>query len=454
MYPFFKKSANFTPPDYSKIDPALNISYDPTAYIETGGPLHVSYGGFQGPYGPFLEAALAKMGFKAIPGLNSGELIGYGTATAGIDPKTMTRDSSETSFLQAGIRASPRLMVYPDTLGTHVLFDENKKARGVALEANIRNNPVSYHLNATKEVIVSGGVWFSPHLLMHSGIGPRETLEKYNIPVVVDNPAVGQNEWDSPYLTTVYKVNVTTQTQFINGNPEAVQQEYDDWTYRQAGRLSCIGTGQALSFEKYPPHLRAAFSNETLEWLATFPEDFPEVEYLPLEESDFPANISTTDNYMSMGSPLLAAKSIGNMTISSNNPFDLPVINPNWLLDVADHEMAVASVKRIREIAGNSSMFLEEYSPGPSVSTDAEILAWIRENMNLIYHGSATCRMGSANDTNSVTDSRARVKGVTGLRVVDASAYPVLPPGHTMGSVCKYLFCSLSLLCKLGRTGC
>lgn len=98
------------------------------------------------------------MGFEAHPGLNSGVLIGYGTATAAVDTTTGTRDSSETSFLQAAARASPNFMIYPEALGKQILFDENKKATGVLVQGNIANNPLTYQLNATREVIVSGGV--------------------------------------------------------------------------------------------------------------------------------------------------------------------------------------------------------------------------------------------------------------------------------------------------------
>ncbi|OTA66000.1 GMC oxidoreductase [Hypoxylon sp. EC38] len=438
VYNFAKRSCNFTPPDYTRIDPSLNIWYDEDAYIPDGGPLHVSYGNWQGPYGPPLGEALAKMGFEYLPGLNSGRLIGYGTATGAVDTSTATRDSSETSFLQAAARANPEFKIYPDALVQRVLFDENKKANGVLVQGNALNNPVTFQLNATREVIISGGVWFSPQLLMLSGIGPAETLQQYGIDVLVDSPGVGQNEWDSPYLSTVFKVNITTSTQLAAGNPEVVAEAIYNWTYHQSGRLSSIGTGQALSFEKYPEHLRSSFTNETLEWLSTFPEDWPEVEFLPLEVSSFPEDIGPDDYYITIGSALLSTSSIGNVTIQSNDAKDWPVINPNWLHDIGDQQMAVASVKRAREIAFNTTFVTEEYIPGPDVQTDEEILEWVRNNSNLIYHGSTTCKMGRDSDPMAVLDSRARVRGVTGLRVVDTSAYPNLVPGHTMGSV--YLF--------------
>lgn len=219
VFPFYKKSCQYSPPDYTRIDKTLNISQDANAFDSAGGPLHVSFGNFQGPFGPSLEQALDRLGFTSLPGLSSGDLLnGYGTILAGIDPTTATRSSSETSFLQAAAGKSA-LTIYPNTLAKRILFDSNKKATGVLVQGNILNSPLEYQLSASKEVILSGGVvsrasydskeahvanlspftlytqWYSPNLLMLSGIGPKATLAKNGIDVVADVQGVGQNEW-------------------------------------------------------------------------------------------------------------------------------------------------------------------------------------------------------------------------------------------------------------------
>ena len=216
-----------------------------------------------------------------------------------------------------------------------------------------------------------------------------------------------------------------------------------------------------VAFEKYPDYLRTNFSQSTLDFLDTFPSDWPEAEYLPLAYAAFPANVSSTDNYLLLGSALLSTSSCGNMTITSADSLDPPIISPNWLLDDGDAEQAVAALLRIREIAAASSIVESEYQPGANVSTKAEILDWLRNNMDLIYHGASTCelprdpfrslfpgldadfapligKMGPANDTTAVVDSHARVRGVQNLRVVDASAFPILPPGQPQSTV--YMF--------------
>lgn len=146
------------------------------------------------------------------------------------------------------------------------------------------------------------------------------------------------------------------------------------------------------AFEKYPAHLRRSFSNSTLAFLDTFPSDWPEAEYLPLAYATIPANVSSTDNYLLLGSALLSTSSRGNMTITSADTLDPPLISPNWLLDEGDAEQAVAALRRIREIAAASGIVESEYVPGANVSSYDEILDWLRNNMDLIYHASSTCK--------------------------------------------------------------
>jgi len=162
--PAYKKSCNFTAPNYNKIDPSANISYDVSAFESNGGPLQVSYGNYQGPYGPHLEASLDKLGFERLPGLNSGRLIGYATITTAIDPEEVTRSSSETSFLQLAAQHS-NIKLYPQTIGSRILFDENKRATGVEVQTNSLTSKFKYHLNANKEIIVSAGT-VSPSPIM------------------------------------------------------------------------------------------------------------------------------------------------------------------------------------------------------------------------------------------------------------------------------------------------
>lgn len=143
-------------------------------------------------------------------------------------------------------------------------------------------------------------------------------------------------------------------------------------------------------------------------------------------------------NYATIATALVAPLSRGNITINSTSAADPPVINPNWLTHPADIELAVAAFKRQREVwsLGLSNITLgDERIPGVKVQTDAEILHFIRESLAPVWHAACTCKMGRDTDEMAVLDSNANVRGVTGLRVVDASSFPILPPGHPQATI-------------------
>lgn len=124
---------------------------------------------------------------------------------------------------------------------------------------------------------------------------------------------------------------------------------------------------------------------------------------------------------------------------------DLPAINPNWLATKSDQELAIAMFKRIREAFNSNQMSAviigDEFFPGRAVESDSQILHWIRNNIMTLWHPACTCKMGASSDPLAVVDSNAKVYGVGQLRVVDASAFPFLPPGHPQSSVCTAYLC-------------
>lgn len=148
--------------------------------------------------------------------------------------------------------------------------------------------------------------------------------------------------------------------------------------------------------------------------------------------------------YASMLGVLIAPLSRGNVTLKSSDTSDLPIINPNWLGDSGDQEVAISMFKRIREAFQSDAMapvvIGTEYNPGQEVQSDEEILEFIKDNIMTLWHAACTCKMGTINDEMAVVDSQARVFGVEGLRVVDASAFPFLPPGHPQSTVCEFHF--------------
>lgn len=158
--------------------------------------------------------------------------------------------------------------------------------------------------------------------------------------------------------------------------------------------------------------------------------------------------------YASILGVLISPLARGNVTLNSADTSDLPGINPNWLGDPADQEVAIAMFKRMRQAFQSKAMepvlIGDEYNPGPHVQSDEEILEFIKDNVMPIWHAACTCKMGTADDDMAVVDSQARVYGVERLRVVDASAFPFLPPGHPQSTVCR--FSSIAILFDLPLT--
>ena len=145
--------------------------------------------------------------------------------------------------------------------------------------------------------------------------------------------------------------------------------------------------------------------------------------------------------YSTILASLGTTTSRGNVTIASDDMADLPVINPNWLNTETDQQLAIAAYKRIREAFRSQAIAPvivgDEYYPGIQLGTDGEILDTIKDSLMTFSHASCTCKMGTRDDAMAVVDSRARVYGVQSLRVVDASSFPFLPPGHPQATVCE-----------------
>lgn len=268
---------------------------------------------------------------------------------------------------------------------------------------------------------------------MVSGIGPAEILRANSISVISDLAGVGQNLQDQIFFNVLRGISAPNTGTYI-ATPEQQAFALREYLTNATGPYS--SAGGYLSFEKLPADSRKALSSRTLSLLAKFPSDWPEIEYIG---SGFPGGYLNLTTVGAISGTLLAPASRGNVTIKSASIVDPPVVNLNWLSDPADGEVLVAAFKRVRE-AWNSSAIASivvgsEITPGEAVSTDAQILEFIRNSSQPIWHASSTCAMGKAGQKTAVVDSKARVFGVTGLRVVDASIIPFTLPGHPQSSV-------------------
>ena len=242
-----------------------------------------------------------------------------------------------------------------------------------------------------------------------------------------------------------YAVDLVTHSALAN--PIYAEQQLILYLANRTGALTSTG-GEFIAFEKLPQALKQNLSATTQQGLAANPPDWPDIELFFSDafsgnDLDFTATVPPNPSLMygTADCGLVAPFSRGNVSINSTDTAVNPIVNLNLLSDPRDQEVAIAGFRRVREIFKTPAMMnvtigTEAY-PGSNVTTDSEILNAIAKQALTIYHAAGTCAMGKTNDTSAVVDSRARVTGVTGLRVVDASAFPFLPPGHPQGTICE-----------------
>lgn len=427
MTKFMERSMHFNPNVANRTTSDGSNVCDADAYSAKGGPLQVSFPGFIQPLSWFASQAFASTGLKQLPGFSSGDLDGYGWWQFTIDAVTGLRSSTQNTFLTKAI-GRRGLTTYINSQARNIIFN-NGTATGVNITVN-GNRPFS--LMARREVIVSAGAWHSPQLLMVSGVGLRETLEKFDIQVVKDLPGVGQNMWDSCNVGGVrYKVSVPGYSFWQRpGNMERADAE-----------LLANGTGPLTNisldiggWDLFPD--RSILSEKARNDLSIFPSDWPLIEHSVSSTSRNVVSTDTQEQFGSIGNIVIAPLSRGNMTISSASNLDPPIISPNWLQHETDQEVAIAGYKQARlawQAIPEGIRIGEEVFPGTNVTTDAQLLEVIKAAVSPIHHALASCAMGKADNPMAVVDSKARVFGVKSLRVIDLSSLPFTPPGHTQG---------------------
>jgi choline dehydrogenase len=354
-----------------------------------------------------------------------------------IGPRATDSLLLETSFLRYALTHTTNLNFYTSTLAKKIVFN-GTTAQGVLVNAGWED----FLLTAKKEVIVSAGTIRSPQLLLASGVGPGSDLEALKIPVVADRPGVGQNLTDHIAIGVNYPVNIVTHSAL--GNLAYTIAAAESYRVNRTGALTSTG-GDVIAFEKFPQDVMRALRPETQAALEANPADWPDIEYFfsdayAGDNKDFTHNVPPTeDNYIANSAALQSPFSRGYVKLASPDTATNPLVNFNYYHDPRDQDVAIAAFKRIRKLTTQSAMkqilIGPEAFPGANITSDAEILKTIKAFSLPVYHAAGTCAMGKPTDLYAVVDSKARVIGVKNLRVVDASAFPFLVPGHIQATV-------------------
>jgi choline dehydrogenase len=431
MFPFMKKSFSFTPPNFEYRAANATPNYTLSTFDTPGGPVQLSHPKYAQPLTSYGAEGYAAAGFKASDGFLNGDLFGYGYWPFTLRPKDSTRSSTEVAFLSR-TAAKTSLKIYQSCMVRNILFDSNKRAIGVNVTVNGQK---PFTIRARKEVIVSSGFLHTPQLLMVSGIGPRATLEKYNITVLSDLPGVGQNLRDTPALGGIVHSTDCPSRNSWTKNAVTFKTASEMFLANGSGPL-CSPASDFAGWEKFSSSYTSNMSQSTRDYLSSLPSDWPNIEYILDASQRSLSDASYIGETGSVTMLLTSASSAGNVTIRSADNTVSPVVYLGWLDSKEDQELAIAAYKRARSIAAHITAFKEEIAPGRNITSDSQILNYIKtKGIGAIHHGAATCAMGRDKESGAVVDSKARVLGVKGLRVIDASSMPFTAPGHTQGVV-------------------
>jgi choline dehydrogenase len=330
------------------------------------------------PVDQAFVATAYELGFDYVADANGapGQLPGVGPL-----PKNIAggeRINAAFTYL-AQARGRDNLTIIPDTHIDRILF-EDQRAIGV--------RAADGRLFRGREVIISGGAYCSPAILLRSGIGPAADLKELGIPVVADRPGVGAHLLDHPNINEAFVRDFEIKPEFA----PAVK-----------SYMPLVVKGRANASDSeidYHLYLGQVFDEERDAWVF----------------------------WMSV--PLQWATSRGRVRIPSTDPYTAPEIDHNWLSDPVDLEALCDGVEvccRLVSTPPLSNMLVPGSGELPPWQDRDALRAWVRDNVSTTWHPSSTCRMGPADDPMAVVDNQGRVYGVKNLRAVDASIFPTGP---------------------------
>ncbi|MBT0958948.1 GMC family oxidoreductase N-terminal domain-containing protein [Alphaproteobacteria bacterium KMM 3653] len=323
------------------------------------------------------------------------------------------RCSSARAFLNP-VKKRPNLEVITHAHTEALIFDSADPKRVVGVRFSKKKAVHEVRLNEGGEVILSAGAIGSPQILELSGIGRGEVLQKAGVELRHELPGVGEDLQDHLQIRLVYEVNAQTLNDAINRFIPRMGIGLKYMMFRK-GPMS-LGASQVCVFAKTMQDL-----------------DTPDIQFhfQPLS-ADKPGIEMHPFSGITSSVCQLRPESRGHIHISSPKAQDYPKIVPNYLSATADQLCAIRAVKFARAMTKTKALspfVVREHVPGNDPQTDEELLECARNISQTIYHPTSTCRMGS--DEMAVVDDRLRVRGISGLRVADASIMPDIVSGNT-----------------------
>jgi choline dehydrogenase-like flavoprotein len=367
-----------------------------------GGPLNVADLHLVNPLTHAFVAGAQEIGIAANPDFNGAAQDGVGLYQ--VTQKNRRRHSAADAYLRPAL-ARPNLAVWTGVHAQRILIE-----KGRAVGVSIVRDGISEEVRTSGEVLLAGGTLNSPQLLMLSGIGPADHLARFGVTAQQNLPGVGANLQDHPMVSVGYLCTQPVSLDKAETLPNLIR-----YVVMKNGPLTS-NVAEAGLFTRTRDGLNV-----------------PDVQIL-FGPAYYRGHglIRRKEYCFGFGPTLITPESRGSVTLRSANPFEAPVIHANYLSTANDLRSMIEGVRLARSIAHSSAFAAyrgDELHPGAGATSDKDIAAFLRAEVETLYHPVGTCKMG--HDPMAVVDPQLRVHGIERLRVIDASIMPTVPAGNT-----------------------
>ncbi|XP_054004391.1 glucose dehydrogenase [FAD, quinone]-like isoform X1 [Hylaeus anthracinus] len=436
VLPYFKKSEDMRIKEFEN-----------SPYHQTGGYLTVEHFKYRTPITNYMVKGVTEMGYELVDSngpVQTGITYSHATVRDGL------RCSTAKAFLRSASKRK-NLHVSIHSVAEKILVREDGASKS-AYGVRFRAGGMLKEVKANREVILSAGAIQSPQVLMLSGIGPRDHLEKMMIPVVHELPGVGGNLQDHAAMGGMtYLVDppeeYTGTDPFTFVLPKSVTPDtIKKFAVNHTGPLYSLPMAESMAF------INTKYANVS--------EDYPDIQIFLSSEADntdgglFGKRVCNIEDefygrlcenilyeYAYWVIPLLLRpRSRGYVKLRSKNPNDHPIIVPNYFEDPYDLDVLIEGAKTIHKLSETPTMRRLNARMNPNRVLECSSFEYLsddywrcfaRHYTMTIYHPSGTCKMGPVSDSMAVVDSRLKVHGIDGLRVIDASIMPKVVSGNT-----------------------
>jgi choline dehydrogenase-like flavoprotein len=468
MAPYLRKFHTYTPPSEATAELLGTNRYMKTVNQGSDGPVAVSLPDVYGEFNKAWDETFAQLGWQTDDDPIQGKKLGAFTSPLTVDSK-MGKRGYAAAYYSPEIAARPNLRLITETTVEHVLLAQ-ENGDVIAKGVQVKSQDGSYQINAKKEVILCGGSLNTPQLLELSGIGSANLLQSHNIPVIIDNPAVGENLQDHALSTINFEVADNQVSGDIMRNPEVLQALIKLYEETHGGPLSGMPLSMAylpfvdgkgavsreetemlfsthLDNKDVPENLRAQYKH-IREALLQKDDTSSHYLYMPAQLQMNPGKTTLSDvlaktlpeNYISILVLNSHPFSRGSVHISSGKSEDKPIYDPNFLSHPLDLEIMARQLQFLDRVTetGPFAALLKQGKRMPEHTKDLSDLdhakETVKERLFTCFHPAGSCAM-LPKESGGVVDSKLKVYGTKNLRVVDASIFPLEPSGNIQAVV-------------------